>query len=121
MLEQFEKLARRIKPFRMLIVLMFIAVCLAAAWVLLIAPAELQDRWLIPIILALVWVLLLFSGSLLFAQVPDANTNPKHWRDRWAIKIKRGGYHLFAWFMFLVSAAVVIVTFQLSMAWIRMF
>jgi NADH:ubiquinone oxidoreductase subunit 6 (subunit J) len=120
MLELFEKLARRIEPFRMLIVLMFIAVCVAAAWVLLMASAELQDRWLIPTILALVWVLLLYSGLLLFAQVPAAKTNATRWRDRLSVKIKRGGYHLFAWFMLLVSAAVVIVTFQLSMAWIRM-
>jgi hypothetical protein len=120
MLELFEKLARRIKPYRMLIVLIFIAVCAAAIWVFLMASTELQDRWLIPIILALVWVLLVYSGLLLFAQVPAADAKAKRWRDRLSVTIKRGGYHLFAWFMVFVSAAVVIVTFQLSMAWIRM-
>jgi hypothetical protein len=120
MLELFEKLARRIKPYRMLIVLIFIAVCAAAIWVFLMASTELQDRWLIPIILALVWVLLVYSGLLLFAPVPAADAKAKRWRDRLSVTIKRGGYHLFAWFMVFVSAAVVIVTFQLSMAWIRM-
>jgi hypothetical protein len=120
MLVLFEKLAKRLRPFKILILLVLILVSGAVAWVFLGMSAEDQDRWLIPAILALAWVLLLYSGVLLFAHVPTVGDRSEVWLDRMAAKFKRGCYHLFAWFMLLVSAAVLIVTFQLSMAWIRM-
>jgi len=120
MLVLFEKLAMRLAPFKTLILLLLILVSGAAAWVFLGMSPEGQDRWLIPVILAQVWVLLLYSGLLLFERVPGVVGNTEGWFDRTVAKLKRGCYHLFAWFMLLVSASVLIVTFQLSMAWIRM-
>lgn len=120
MLVLFEKLARRLAPRKTLILVVLIVVSGAVAWVFLGMSPEDQDRWLIPAILAQVWVLLLYSGLLLFEQVPGAAGDTGGWFNRAMAKLKRGCYHLFAWFMLLVSAAVIIVTFQLGMAWIRM-
>ena len=90
------------------------------AWVLAGAPAGQQDRWLIPAVLVSVWLLLLASGLNMFARVPAMAGPEMSWWTRVKIRLHRGLYHLFAWFMLLVSLSLVVVTFQLSAAWLRM-
>ncbi|HDZ08635.1 hypothetical protein [Pseudohongiella sp.] len=120
MLVLFERFATRLQGLKWPTVLGLMVMLLITAWVFTGASPELQDRWLIPAVLISVWLLLLLSGINMFARIPAMATPEMAWWARVKIRLHRGLYHLFAWFMLLVSLALVVVTFQLAAAWIRM-
>lgn len=120
MLVLFERYATRLQGLKWPAVAGLIIMMLVTAWVLAGAPAALQDRWLIPAVLVSVWLLLLASGLNMFAQVPTAAEPQMSWWTRVKTRLHRGLYHLFAWFMLLVSLSLIVVTFQLTAAWFRM-
>lgn len=120
MLVLFERFATRLQGLQWPAVAGLIIMMLITAWVLAGASAELQDRWLIPVVLVSVWLLLLASGLNMFARVPAMAEVHMSWWTRVKIRLHRGLYHLFAWFMLLVSLSLVVVTFQLAAAWVRM-
>lgn len=120
MLVLFERFATRLQGLKWPAALGLITMVLVTAWVLAGAPAEQQDRWLIPAVLVTVWLLLLLSGLNMFAHVPATAGTQISWWARVKNRLHRSLYHLFAWFMLLVSLALVVVTFQLAAAWVRL-
>lgn len=120
MLVLFERFAARHQGLKWPAALGLIIMLVITLWVLAGAPAALQDRWLIPAVLAAVWLLLLVSGLNMFARVPAMATADMSWWTRFKSRLHRGMYHLFAWFMLLVSLSLIVVTFQLTGAWMRM-
>ncbi|MEX0738209.1 MAG: hypothetical protein WD071_02595 [Pseudohongiella sp.] len=120
MLVLFERFATRHQGLKWPAVLGLVIMMLVTAWVLAGASVPMQDRWLIPSVLATVWLLLLVSGLSMFASVPAMADSQMSWWHRVKTRLHRGLYHLFAWFMLLVSLSLVVVTFQLAAAWLRM-
>jgi hypothetical protein len=120
MLTLFEKLAAKLHSRLTFIVAALILALALLLWVLFATSADTQDRWLIPTVLFNAWLLLLFSGARLFTHVPRPASASESWHMRTGTRIRRFFYHLFAWFMLLVSVALVTVTMQLAMAWLRM-
>lgn len=120
MLVLFERFANRLQGLKWPAVAGLIMMVMITVWVLAGAPAQLQDRWLIPSVLVSVWLLLLASGLNMFARVPAMAELQAPWWSRVKARLHRGLYHLFAWFMLLVSLSLVVVTFQLAGAWLRM-
>lgn len=120
MLVLFERFAARHEGLKWPAVAGLIIMTAVTVWVLVGAPAGQQDRWLIPAVLVSVWLLLLASGLNMFARVPAMAESHLSWWARVKIRLHRGLYHLFAWFMLLVSLSLVVVTLQLTAAWFRM-
>jgi len=120
MLVLFERFVARHQGFKWPVMLGLIIMMLVTAWVLAGASAQLQDRWLIPAVLATVWLLLLASGLSMFASVPVMADSRVSWWRRTKTRLHRGLYHLFAWFLLLVSLSLIVVTLQLTAAWVRM-
>lgn len=120
MLVLFERFATRLQGLKWPVALGLVTMILVTAWVLAGASTTLQDRWLIPAVLVTLWLILLLSGLNMFAQVPAMAGTQMSWWPRVKNRLHRGLYHLFAWFMLLVSLALIVVSFQLTAAWIRM-
>ena len=120
MLELFERFAARHLGYRWPVAVALIAMLVVCLWVLVGATAALQDRWLIPAVLVTLWLLLLLSGLNLFSRVPGQAGPQASWWARVTASIHRGLYHLFAWFLLLVSVSLIVISFQLTSAWLRM-
>jgi hypothetical protein len=119
MLVLFERYAARYKGLKWPAAVGLMIMLSITAWVLAGATADLLDRWLIPAVLASVWLLLLLSGLNMFAHVPAMARPEMSWWTRVKISLHRCLYHLFAWFLLLVSLSLIVVTFQLTTAWFR--
>lgn len=120
MLELFEKFARRHQDWRQtLLVLLVISAAGFFVMVISVSSATL-DSWLIPVVLLMLWLLQFYSGLALFAQVPSRADPQLPFGPRLRRHAHRACYHLFAWFMLLVTLAWAITSVQLAMAWLRM-
>lgn len=119
MLVLFEKIAVSCSWLRVPVILAFVIMSSVCAWVLLLAPVAVQDRWLIPSLLLMLWLLMAVSVLLLFARVPDIHYQSLQWTGKIRRKLIRFFFHVLAWFMLTVSAALVVVSLQLMMAWYR--
>jgi hypothetical protein len=119
MLVLFEKISQRCGWLRIPCFLAFSAMIVVSAWILIAASVTVQDRWLIPAIVATLWFLL--SGSVLsvFVQTPTLSYENLSWTGKITKKLLRLFYHLLAWFMLIVSLALLVVSLQLMMAWFR--
>lgn len=120
MLELFEKFARRHQGWRRpLLVLLVLS---AAGFFALVvwASSAMLDQWLIPVVLLMLWLLQFYSGLSLFAVIPQRVDADASWPDRVSRRLHRLCYHLFAWFMLLVTLAWALTSLQLIMAWLRM-
>lgn len=120
MLELLQKFALRFawakKP---VFILLLVMVAVLVATVVFSGSLS-QDVLLIPAILFFVWLLLLFSFLNLFAHVPARQSEAGLWQ-RLLDWFKRGFYYLFAVVMVLISIAVLVTTYQLTVAWLYMY
>lgn len=120
MLELFEKFARRHQNWRQpLLVMLVMSAAGFFVMVITVSSATLDD-WLIPVVLLMLWLLQFYSGLALFAQVPALPDTHQTWSNRVRRRLHRACYHVFAWFMLLVTMAWAVTSFQLLMAWLRM-
>lgn len=120
MLELFEKFARRHQGWRRPLLLLL--VMSAGGFFALVATASsaMLDQWLIPVVLLMLWLLQFYSGLSLFAVIPPRVDMSEPWLYRLKRRLHRFCYHLFAWFMMLVTLAWALTSLQLMMAWFRM-
>jgi hypothetical protein len=120
MLELFEKFARRHQAWRRPLLLLLVIT--AAGFFALVATASSAtlDLWLIPVVLLMLWLLQFYSGLSLFAVIPPRVDPAEPWLYRLKRRLVRFVYHLFAWFMMLVTLAWALTSLQLTMAWFRM-
>jgi hypothetical protein len=120
MLELFEKFARRHQDWRQtLLVLLVMSAAGFFVMVISVSSATL-DSWLIPVVLLMLWLLQFYSGLALFAQVPPRAEPQQAFGTRLRRRLHRACYHMFAWFMLLVTIAWAVTSVQLGMAWLRM-
>lgn len=119
MLVLFENLVRRARWLKGPLLLAFLAMLGVSAWMILLAPVGIQDRWLIPVIVVTLWLLLSASAVLAFQDIPPPSYENLTWTGRIRRKLARLVFHLLAWFILIVSLALVVVSFQLMMAWYR--
>lgn len=119
MLVLFENMVGRVRWLKVPVFIALLLMCGVSAWVILAAPVGIQDRWLIPVILLTLWFLLGASCLSLFAEVPAADDTQPGWVARLRKKLVRLIYHLMAWFMLVVSLSLLVISFQLMMAWMR--
>ncbi len=119
MLKRLQSWAARLSPLARPL-LAVIALVLAGIAVLMVGPESLQrEMLLIPALLLFVWLVLVYAFINLFAAVPDvASSDAGLWR-RLCVAMQRGFYYLFAMLMAALTVAVVVTTFQLTMAWLR--
>ena len=119
MLELFEKFARRHQAWRRPLLLLL--VLSAGGFFALVATASsvMLDLWLIPVVLLMLWLLQFYSGLSLFAVIPPRVNPAEPWLYRLKSRLHRFCYHLFAWFMMLVTLAWALTSFQLIFAWFR--
>jgi hypothetical protein len=119
MLELFEKFAQRHQAWRQpLLLALVMSGAVFFGIVTLVSSADL-DKWLIPSILLVLWLLQFYSGLNLFAVVPPRADARLAWKLRIKRKAHRFCYHLFAWFMLLVTIAWALTSLQLIAAWLR--
>ena len=71
------------------------------------------DTWLIPSLTAMLWTLVLYSLSFLFLSVPEKVRPQMKWRRRWSLTIRRTGKWLLAVLFLSLSAALLILSYQL--------
>ena len=119
MLVLFERFVAGSRWLRTPLLILFVLMLGVSAWMLVMAPIAMQDRWLIPAILLTLWLLLAFSCQLVFANVPAPDYEKLSWTGRIRRKLARAAFHLLAWAMGLISLALIVVSFQLLMAWLR--
>jgi hypothetical protein len=120
MLELFEKFARRNQSWRRPLLVMMVLSSAGFFLMVIGAPAAQLDRWLIPVVLLMLWLLQFYSGLALFAAVPLPLEAQQPFWPRLRRLLHRASYHLFAWFMLAVTIAWTVTSFQLVMAWLRM-
>lgn len=120
MLELFEKFARRRQSWRQPLLLALVLSAGGFFALVTVAPTNMLDRVLIPLVLLILWLLLVYSSLNLFAVIPGTVDPAQPWLHRLKQSLYRLLYQLYAWFMLLVSLALVVTSLQLGMAWIRM-
>ena len=119
MLVLFERIVQRSRWFRGPAFVALAAMLAVCAWVLVWAPMPVQDEWLIPTIVLTLWLLLCASTMTVFTNVPLNDYQNLGWTGKIRRKLVRFCFHLLAWFMLIVSLALLVVSFQLLMAWFR--
>jgi len=119
MLKRFENLAVRYRALRIPAWLGFFIMVGVSVWLLTSASVSLQDRWLIPTVLLTVWLLLSGSALVLFAHVPRPPDSSLGLLASLGRRLQRLFFHLLAWFMLLVTLALLVVSGQLMLAWYR--
>jgi hypothetical protein len=67
----------------------------------------------------MLWLLQFYSGLSLFAVIPARVDATEPWLHRLKRRFFRFCYHLFAWFMMLVTIAWALTSLQLMLAWLR--
>jgi len=100
---------------------LWIALALAAAVLIAASVVEnrwlADDRWLMPGIVALCWLLTLLSFGRLFDAVPPAATDNMPWRGRFSRRLHRGMLWLLGLAMIGLTLAVLLLTWQLLRVW----
>ncbi|ALO47661.1 hypothetical protein [Pseudohongiella spirulinae] len=119
MLVLFENLVRRTRWLKIPLLLAFLGMLGVSTWMILMAPVRVQDQWLIPTIVGTLWLLLSGSAMLAFQDIPQANYENLGWAGKIRRKLARLLFHMLAWFILIVSLALIVVSFQLMMAWYR--
>ncbi len=101
---------------------LWIALALAAAVLIAASVVEnpwlVDDRWLMPGIVALCWPLTLLSFGRLFDSVPPAATAKMSWRGRLSRRLHRGVLWLLGLAMIGLTLAVLLLSWQLLRVWI---
>ncbi|MEM7283201.1 MAG: hypothetical protein AAF438_16415 [Pseudomonadota bacterium] len=117
MLLLMQRFARRLRPlknvFLILILLSFIAFAMN---VLAVEPLG-EDKFLIPILVGLLWSLFLYSFIGLFQEIPGPSKEKLGFFGRIKVKIKLGLYWLLGCVSILISIAVLVVSFRLISVW----
>ncbi len=117
MIERLQTIATFLSRFRSLIlVLGLIFVGLFLLKLFEVGPAADYDL-LIPSIVSFCWAITLYSFSILFVNVPPKPDAKAGFWARWRARIKRGIVWELAILMLILSAAVLILSFQLLRAW----
>lgn len=120
MLELFEKYARRHQGLRRPLLVLLVLSAGGFFSLVVWASSDMLDRWLIPVVLLMLWLLQFYSGLSLFTVIPPPVDAAEPWLQRTKRRLHRFCYHLFAWFMLLVTVAWGVTSLQLMMAWSRM-
>jgi hypothetical protein len=119
MLEMFEKFAQRHQAWRQPLLLALVLSAAGFFAIVTLASSSVLDSWLIPSVLLVLWLLQFYSGLNLFAVVPPRADPKQAWKNRFKRRVHRFCYHLFAWFMMLVTLAWALTSLQLMAAWLR--
>ena len=77
-----------------------------------------DDRWLMPGVVGLCWSQTLLSFGRLFESVPPPAARGMAWRSRLARSLQRGLLRLLGLAMLGLSAAVLVLTWQLLRVWL---
>lgn len=119
MLELFEKFARRHQAWRRPLLLLLVLSAAGFFALVAVASSAMLDLWLIPVVLLMLWLLQFYSGLSLFAVIPRRPNPAEPWLQQLKSRLHRFCYHLFAWFMMLVTLAWALTSLQLIFAWFR--
>lgn len=113
-----QTIARRLAWLNRPLLLLVMALPVIIGLLLLSSPADGQDAWLIPSLLLFLWILLLYTGINLFADVPPPATADQPWHRRAGVSLRRGLYYILATLAVLLAVATIVTTYQLASVWV---
>lgn len=119
MLVLLENIAAVLSRVSRLIQLGFLLAAAWTAWLLLAASVAMQDQWLIPGIVLTLWLLMAMSVTVLFRRPATLDVKTA---GRWQrIRAKMGRWLMqgLAWVVIGICLALVVISLQLTMNWIR--
>ncbi len=117
MIDRLGRIAVMVQRGRWLWLLLVVASLALVAASAVSNPWLADDRWLMPGVVALCWSLTLLSFGRLFESVPPRATRDMAWRRRLARGMHRGMLRVLGLAMLGLSAAVLVLTWQLLRVW----
>src|SRR5690606_1981672 len=111
----------RLRPLRHLWLLVAALAFLGAASILVTSRSQAEQLYFIPLIALFAWAMTLYAFAMLFAQVPPPPQSGMRWRLRIKVHLQRAGYWVMAVVMLMVSAFLLLTTWQLATAWRLMY
>ena len=121
MLERMQGVARRWSAVRPLLLVVAVLSLGAAMRVVLTAVDRAGDVYLIPALVLFLWCVMLHAFLSLFAQVPGPVVTTLPWRRRMLMRCKRAFYYLFLGMFAVLSALLLLTSWQLAGAWRMMY
>lgn len=113
MIERLHRIATLLSRFRALLLLLA-GGCLSLVVLSLIENPWLEsETWLMPAIAAFLWLLLLYSLSFLFLNIPVPDEPGLSWDQRLSRRLRRGGLWVLGVMFLALSAAVLLLSYQL--------
>jgi len=121
MLERMQEHARRWRLLRPLLLGLALLSFGAVVAVLITSADQAGDVYLIPALVLFLWCIMLHAFLTLFAEVPQPVVTTLPWRARILMRAKRMFYHLFLGLFALLSALLLLTSWQLAGAWRMMY
>lgn len=113
MIDRLQEIASALSRFRGVLLMLAALSFVVAVLSLIENPWLAEDAWLMPSVAALLWWLNLYSLSFLFLSVPAATREGLSWRQRMSRKLRRGVAWAAALLFLFLTAALVLLTYQL--------
>jgi len=121
MLEQMQGYARRWMALRPVLLVVAVLALGAALRILLTSVDQAGDVYLIPALVLLLWCIMLHAFLTLFARVPPPVVTTLPWRQRMLMRCRRVFYYLFLGLFAVLSALLLLTSWQLAGAWRMMY
>lgn len=121
MLERMQGHARRWSAVRPVLLIAAVLALAAALRILLTSVDQAGDVYLIPALVLFLWCIMLHAFLTLFAQVPPPVVTALPWRRRMLMRCRRAFYHLFLGSFAVLSALLLLTSWQLAGAWRMMY
>jgi hypothetical protein len=121
MLEQMQGYARRWMALRPVLLVVAVLALGAALRILLTSVDQAGDVYLIPALVLFLWCIMLHAFLTLFARVPPPAVTTLPWRQRMLMRCRRVFYYLFLGLFAVLSALLLLTSWQLAGAWRMMY
>ena len=113
MIERLQKFAKVLSRVRTLLLLLAMGSGALVVLSLIDNPWLPDDRWLMLSFMSGLWFLVLYSLSQLFLHVPPPVESADYWYQRFSLRLRRGGLWLLGVMFLLLSAALIVLSYQL--------
>tara|TARA_B110000014_G_C19727847_1_gene380217 strand:+ start:211 stop:579 length:369 start_codon:yes stop_codon:yes gene_type:complete len=117
MIKRLQRIASFLKKIRFLIIGLGVMSLLLLLASFFDNPWIESEIWTIPSLLLFCWSLALFSLEELFINVPEKLEKTVSWRLRVSNTIRRAGFRILGMALILLSAALLILSYQLIRTW----
>ena len=113
MIERLQKFAKFLSRIRYTLLLLAGACAVLILLSLIANPWLSDDRWLLHSFMGLLWVLMLYTASQIFARLPPPVESAENWRQRLSYRLRRGIMWLLAMLFLSLSVSLILLSYQL--------